>query len=524
MNEIPDGYRELPPSDQTTPSVLADAVNAVKRSPDEVELQRLAKLSLLDYEREREAAADKIGIRKPILDQLIEERRPKAAAEGEGNSVAWREIEPWPEPINGSDLLDGLIDACERYMVLPPGAADAIALWVLHAHTIDTAAISPILAITSPTPECGKTTLMTLLQTFVPRPIAASNITGAALFRAVEKWQPSLLIDEADTFLKNNDELRGIINSGHNRASANIIRTTGEDYEPQVFRTWAAKAIALIGKLPQTLESRAIHVELRRKGPSESVAILRGDRTEHLYPLAQQAARWAADHIEEIGQIDPDMPAIVTGRRADNWRHLIAIADCVGGIWPERARAAAETLSAGHSEDTAGIMLLSDIRDIFEERTVDYMASVELAGALAQMETRPWPEWGKSGKPITVRQTARLLAPFHIAPGTIRTETGTLKGYQKDKFFDVFARYLPIDPSHRHNPQKSAENEHSPSVTNGADVTDEKTLKPALTNGCDGVTDGIPQKPVNTELSADQRAYLATLEDDPEERAALQDE
>ena len=63
-------------------------------------------------------------------------------------------------------------------------------------------AISPVLGITSPTPECGKTTCLTLLGALVPRACPASNITTAALFRAVEKWQPTLLIDEADTFLE----------------------------------------------------------------------------------------------------------------------------------------------------------------------------------------------------------------------------------------------------------------------------------------------------------------------------------
>jgi putative DNA primase/helicase len=42
---------------------------------------------------------------------------------------------------------------------------------------------------------------LTLLGALVPRACPASNITTAALFRAVEKWQPTPLIDEADTFL-----------------------------------------------------------------------------------------------------------------------------------------------------------------------------------------------------------------------------------------------------------------------------------------------------------------------------------
>jgi putative DNA primase/helicase len=48
-----------------------------------------------------------------------------------------------------------------------------------------------------------------------------------------------VLIDEADTFLGDNDELRGILNGGHNRISAYVWRSVGEDHEPRKFNVWA---------------------------------------------------------------------------------------------------------------------------------------------------------------------------------------------------------------------------------------------------------------------------------------------
>ena len=53
-----------------------------------------------------------------------------------------------------------------------------------------------------------------------------------AIFRVVELQRPTLLIDEADTFLPENEELRGILNSGH-RQGGSVIRTVGEDFEPR---------------------------------------------------------------------------------------------------------------------------------------------------------------------------------------------------------------------------------------------------------------------------------------------------
>jgi hypothetical protein len=86
--------------------------------------------------------------------------------------------------------------------------------------------------------------------------------------------------------------------------------------------------------------------------------------------------------------------------------------------------------------------LLADIRAIFAERRTVRLPSAELVEALVAIEGRPWAEW-KAGKAITANGLARLLAPFAIKPGTIRTGGATPKGYQLAQFEDAFARYLP---------------------------------------------------------------------------------
>jgi putative DNA primase/helicase len=459
--------------------------NTSRERDDEV-VARLAAAPLLEYDRVREAEAKRLGVRVSTLDRLVACERGE---EDESDEVAvmFPVVEPWPEPVDGTVLLDDVAAVFERHMVLPPCAADAVALWVTHSHTIDTAAISPILAITSPSPECGKTTFLTLLGSLVPRALHASNITAPTVFRAVEKWQPTLLIDEADTFLRNSDDLRGILNSGHNRAAAYVLRTQGDEHEPRRFRTWSPKGIALIGKLPPTLASRSLHIELRRKGAGELRDPVRGDRLQHLAPLQRRLVRFAGDHELKLRVADPDLPVNLSGRRADNWRHLIAIADAVGGEWPKRARQAAETLSANDLGETAGIMLLSDVRDIFEERVDGKIASADLAEELGKLETRPWPEW--KGKTITTRQVAKLLEPFGVSPSTIRTGGTTAKGYRIEQFEDAFARYLPDCSSQRHNPQGTVKNYSLGSVTPPSNVTVAKTPKPIASATCDGVTD-----------------------------------
>lgn len=454
------------------------------------ELARLAALDTLAYERERKEAAETLGFRVTILDSLVEALR-KTEQPGSGN-LFLEDPEPWPDPVGGAELLDELCAAARRYVSLPAGAAEAIALWCLHAHAHDAAEVSPILGLTSPILGCGKTTLMTLLAGMVPRPLPASNITAAAVFRAVEKYRPSLMIDEADTFLRDNDELRGVLNSGHARAGAYVVRTGGDTHEPAVFHTWAPKAIALIGRLPATLASRSIHIELKRLAPDEQVEPLRLHKLGDLLHLRRKAARWAADHLEELREHDPDMPPELKGRAADNWRSLLSIADIAGGEWPQLARQAAVALSADTSEQTAGIMVLEDLRKLFEERG-DRLPTADILETLNAMEDRPWPEWNR-GRELSPSGLARLLLPFGIRPRTIRPGGGsTPKGYLKEQFEDAFVRYLP-GPGAATPPQPASETEEAPSpaATPQGPVAAGQDREPASRTECGGVAAAGP--------------------------------
>jgi hypothetical protein len=89
---------------------------------------------------------------------------------------------------------------------LPTNSAETLALGVMHTHCLDCFAYSPRAAITSPAKGCGKTTLLDVLERLVSRPLSTANATVSAIFRIVEQARPTLPIDEADTFLKENNE------------------------------------------------------------------------------------------------------------------------------------------------------------------------------------------------------------------------------------------------------------------------------------------------------------------------------
>jgi putative DNA primase/helicase len=168
---------------------------------------------------------------------------------------------------------------------------------------------------------CGKTTLVDVLSRLVRSALTTVNATAAAIFRLVHAYQPTLLIDEADTFLTKNSDLRGILNSGYRRNSAYVIRADA------IYSTWAPVAVAMIGRLPSTVEDRAVAVRLKRRRQDELIAPFRFDQTDGLGQLARMAARWATDNLEKIKNTDPAMPTTLQNREADNWRPLLAFAD-----------------------------------------------------------------------------------------------------------------------------------------------------------------------------------------------------
>ncbi len=415
---------------------------------DVEELDRLAALPVLEYEKVREAEAKALGVRVLILDGLVAQRRREIKAQAKGNGLDG-ELEPWPDPVDGAALLGAFRDTIRAHVVLPEHEAEATALWAVFAHTHDAFTTSPILAVESPQKRCGKTTLLTVLGLLCPRRLPAASITPAATFRVIEVARPTLMIDEGDTFLRDNEELRGVLNSGHFRYSAYVWRCVGEDAEPTRFSTWCPKAIALIGELPATLQDRSIVLRLRRKLPTERVKRFRADRTDALQELARQAARWAEDNLDALRRADPNVPVPLNDRAADNWRPLLAIADRVAPPWPELARRAALALSGlseQEDEQTVAVQLLADCRQVFEQALADALTPSDLVNKLCELPESPWGEC-RHGKPITPRGVARLLKPFEIRSSGMTRRFGPLgRYYARVSFLDAWSRYLsPLD-------------------------------------------------------------------------------
>ena len=468
-----------------------------KKKSDEDILAEVAELDDLGYDRQRDELAKKLNCRVSTLDELRKKAR-KESVEDDAPILVLNTPEPCADSVDGIELLNVLVATFKEYLVLPAGAPEAMALWTLHSYCHEAAWISPLLIFSSPTKQCGKTTCLTLLGSIVDKPLPSSNATAPTLFRGIDKHQPTLLLDEADTFLKDDEAMRGIINSGHNRSSAFAMRLVGDDYDVKTFSTWCPKAIAAIGKLPDTLMDRAIVVVMQRKKNTDKVKRLRGDKLHEFESLRRQCVRWALDNIDAIKATDPDVPGYLGDREQDNWRTLLAIADVAG--WTEVAVAAIKDLTPKKAEDDDyGVKLLADIRTIFEDDGRDRMPSADIVAALNEIEESPWPGFFH-GKGINAQRVARMLGGYGIKPYVQRTKGSkkTSRGYEKEAFVKIWSVYLsdPADTTNSDVTVKQRSNGGASSdftdVTGENNVTPGNGLEPPPNKDCYVVTPNNP--------------------------------
>lgn len=438
-------------------------------------ITRLAALSPLEYESVRVEEAKRLGCRTHVLDGEVS--KAQSLDDLEGTNLPFPNIEPHSEPIEPAQLLDEISSIVRKYIVLDPEQADAAALWIAQTWFIQYLDLVALAIINAPERACGKTQLLTVIGYMSNRPLPASNASSSALFRAVEKWLPTMLVDEADTFFKDNPELQGMVNAGYLRGGY-VLRSEAVDgsFEPRMFSVFCPKSIAGIALekcLHDSTMSRGIVFNLRRKMQHESVNRLRHSDRNLFAEIVSKLARFAEDYGQQVKYARPTLPDALSDRNQDNWEPLLAIASCAGEEWVKRATAAALKLSnSGEKSVSIANQLLNDIQQVFATKNVIRISTAGLISALIEDLEMPWATYNR-GKPLSPSQLAKQLRPYNISSKTVRFgHSNTLKGYDLEQFSDAFSRYLaPADLPSQGNDDPKPNNDMHASVTGDSDVT-----------------------------------------------------
>jgi putative DNA primase/helicase len=443
MTDFEDIQKQM--ADDWLPDISDQTIADSRR--DKEEIARLASLPPLERDRELKPTATALGVSISALRTEVK----KASAGIEGDEVV-EVLEPWPDEVVGSSLAEEIRDTLRAHVVFASVTdADAATLWALGSYLMDTWRLYPRLLITSPTKACGKSTCLEVVEAVAKRGLILSNAKSAGVFRAIEAWQPCLLLDEADTWMRQDEELAGILNSGHTRRTARVIRVVekGGELTPTLFSTWCPMAIAGIGGQRDTLESRSVKIGLRRKLPSETVERMPIDLHERMARVRRQALRWTQDNAIRIAASESEPPECGDDRRRDNFTPLWRIAEALGAPWPERIAAAYLVREDRGDDDNepAGVMLLRDLYDMMRREGDQAIHRTFFKNRVIEIEDRPWAEW-KNGRPITSHAITALLKPFEVYARSVRVRGKAEQGYSLEQVENAYIRYVSsTDPA-----------------------------------------------------------------------------
>jgi putative DNA primase/helicase len=496
-------------------SSIDDLIKKAEASPIDADIQELAKLSSYQYQSIREESAKHLGLKLGALDEAVKEMKAELKNSSTNTESYFEEVIPFDGEVDTCELLDETRNFLNTYLFLPKYADVIITLWIAHTHVFRCFKYSPRLIITSSDPESGKSMVLDVSEQLVPKPLMAHNITASAFCRIVELEHPTLLLDEYDTYMKGNEDIRGIINAGQ-KFNGKYIKSVrvGDNYEPASFSCYCPVALAGIGKLHATIQSRSHVIKMKPAKEFEVSKEFDLDDIEDVKLLASKLAKWALDNKGALKTAKPKLHGSLKNRKKDSWKPFYAIAELAGQKWIDLANntviATRQSRSLTFKEN-----FLADIRYIFEENNLEQIPSKSfeigseqfdgLADKLMGLELRDYANMF-DGRGITPNNVANWLHDYDIKPKRINfyveSQRTQKRGYIKDMFEDAWDRHLnigneniipfPAEVSAQSvtTSQVNAGNgfNHSASVTSLICVTPKNDHKGNASNGCDTVT------------------------------------
>ena len=351
---------------EPTPKPVESTTTPANNAPDDPQRlqelrQRLVQLLIARAQSQTDNGSSAVPSVQALADSEVAAKAEPLTTDTSGPSAPTIHSSP-----NPSALLSDLRDVINRYVILPDMAAETLALWVVHTYAFALRQVTTYIGVVSPEKRCGKTTLLELLALLANRSLTAANISPAALFKVIQETSPTLLIDEADTFLQGRDELAGILNAGYRKANSYVVRVAdgkprtknkrpvgpvpspgvGEwtnqrlDGSPGAvefarYSCWCPKVMAAIGRLPDTLADRCILITMQRKMPGEKC-----ERLRQLNPAdyRQRCADFVRQHSDAIAAAQPEIPTSLNEEQKRLLKELDSVAMRLRWILPKEPK------------------------------------------------------------------------------------------------------------------------------------------------------------------------------------------
>ena len=384
-----------------------------------------------------------------------------------------------------------------------PEQVDALTLWTAYTHWFGRGqafSFVPYMLVTSAERQSGKSTVLELAAMLVHEPLDGQDMSAALVGRRC--GGRTLLLDEIDGVYSSRDsgddsgstDLRTVLNAGF-KYDGKYLRLDRKSMEPQEWSVYGPKMLVGIGRnVPDTVADRSIAIRMVRKAHAARLPKLRSRLVRPVADALRERLAKLAETVE-LAFVD-DFPEVLDGRRQDIWEPLYALARAAGGEWLDRAISASVELTKAEPSVSLGVQLLSDIRELFEQRgDPEMIATAELIGrpedrrdgtqatGLCAIEESPWATFTR-GRAVTPHKVSVLLSEFDIRPERAPAGGHTYgpKGYWRVRFAKAWDRYLvtsatsdtftPITKRPSETPTSERKGSDSPLSEHETDVSD----------------------------------------------------
>ena len=231
-----------------------------------------------------------------------------------------------------------MAEALTRFLDLPKetvaGTISTLVCWIMLTYIFPAFSAVPYLLLSGPAGS-GKSRVLELLERLAFKPFSASNLTNAVLFRSLNSFGGTLLLDEAEQLRDNRSpevkELMSSLLAGY-RAGKFVCRmepTAEGAFSLSHFAVYGPKAIACINEVPTPLSQRCIQIAMFRSPPGSDKPRQRLESFDLLWQTLRDAAHAIAldfgcdwPRLADLKEVCPPM----SGRNYELWQPLLAIA------------------------------------------------------------------------------------------------------------------------------------------------------------------------------------------------------
>ncbi|MGH9468506.1 MAG: DUF3854 domain-containing protein, partial [Terriglobales bacterium] len=486
----------------------------------------------------RVAALKIPGVVKPDLENQIARHRAEADAARQGAAEAARRGKLMRIALDPAVLVADLEGYFSGRAHAPEGAPVVLSLWALLTYALDPFSTAPYLCLESALPDCGKSTVLDLLEAVCARAEQCSGLTRAVLVRTIEANHTTILLDQGEWLRDKKDEsgLMGVLLSGYRRGKPYRC-VEGDSHELASFDTFGLKAFCAVRGLSGPLATRCVVIHMERMPAGVELESAEAeDLAPVVGPLKERCEAFALQSNDALRRLVADRPRggywpQFSNRERQLWTPLLTIARLCGPEIELRAVAAAELLAGRKAEAAAddpraakAIALL----DVLGAVTTEKFSPGGLVSALAETEA-----WGEAlAEKLRLDDTGKAAANLvgHFLRGfrlssRERQRSGSL--YVTAEARKKLRQHLPVQRTPEEleelrkrvlgpYPQKSAtsatsatDQRHSP----GLEVADlEKTETRSATRQPRSATAPSGPPLVNGNAVADANSFIADAE------------